>query len=412
MKATTRYLEKQKFSSRISSLPHERLKVIVVIPCKAEPELDKTLHSLQLAARGIETMIEIIIVLNDHDQDKDEIVQQNVKTKTWLCAASFLIPVQIIHLTHIPHKRAGVGHARKTGMDEAIHRFIQANQPEGIICSMDADTIVSENYFRELVRAFEYLKKDCILIHFEHVLDGLNMQHRKAVVLYELHLRYYIEALRWAGFPHAYQTLGSAIAVTASGYVAQGGMPPRQAGEDFYFVQKFAKLDRVAELNTTIVFPSARVSDRVPFGTGKAIGDMIKNDREWGSTYPFRAFMDLKMFLHSLDKLYTSQWQNTSLPESVFTFLNEIKFDIIRKELISNTSDYKHFIKRFFQKMDAFMMMKYIHYARDHFYGSDDVIASALELADLKFNYKKRSADLEELLGEYRAWQKKSNPVK
>lgn len=412
MNAISRYLDKQAFTSNLLLHPGDELALIVVIPCKSEPELAKTIFSLEKAARGTEHQIEIIIVLNDHDRDKDEIVQQNLKTKEWLQTASFQLPVHILHPSKITYKKSGVGYARKKGMDEAIHRFNLINRPDGIICSMDADTLVSENYFRELIYAFKELKVDCLVIHFEHLLDGLLLHHRKAIVLYELHLRYYIEALRWAGFPHAYQTLGSAIAVTASAYAAQGGMPPKQAGEDFYFIQKFAKLNRVAELNSITVYPSARISDRVPFGTGKAIGDMINSGREWGITYPLRAFTDLKMVLDSVDKLYTMQWQKVEMPESVFAFLNAIQFDKIQIELQSNTSDYEHFLKRFFQKMDAFIMMKFIHFARDQFYGPDKVVASASELLDLKYNLKIPGSDPEKLLEEYRAIQKNSKIVK
>jgi hypothetical protein len=39
-------------------------------------------------------------------------------------------------------------------------------------------------------------------------------------------------------FSYAYHTVGSAMAVKAYQYVKVGGMNRRQAGEDFYFIQK------------------------------------------------------------------------------------------------------------------------------------------------------------------------------
>ena len=60
----------------------------------------------------------------------------------------------------------------------------------------------------------------------------------KAVWLYELHLRYYKQALQFTGFPYYYHTIGSAFAVNAEVYCKQGGMNRQKAGEDFYFLQK------------------------------------------------------------------------------------------------------------------------------------------------------------------------------
>lgn len=405
------YLLKQNFSASVTNPPAQGLKIIVVIPCRAEPDLGNTILSLEHAAKGIENLIEILIVINDHYLDNEDVLKLNLKTTEWLLTSPFRLPVHFIHLSKISGKNAGVGYARKKGMDEAINRFNSINRPDGIICSMDADTQVSGNYFTEVINAFESRKVDCVVIHFEHVLDELSPDHRRAIVLYELHLRYYIEALKWAGFPHAYHTLGSAFAVTAEGYAVQGGMPNRQAGEDFYFVHKFSKLNRLAELNTTTVYPSSRISDRVPFGTGKAIGDMMQNDIEWGITYPFQAFKDLRSFLSELDRMIRSGLEDISFPDSIKAFLKEIDFNMLLAELKSNTANNENFKKRFFHKMNAFMMMKYIHYARDHFYGHGNIIKSSADLLELKFNQRPSTIHAEKLLQIYRNLQKESSSI-
>src|SRR5213594_3575687 len=89
----------------------------------------------------------------------------------------------------------------------------------------------------------------------------------EAIAAYELHLRYYVRALRYAGFPYAHHTIGSCMAVRADVYKKQGGMNKRQAGEDFYFLQKIIPLGHFTDLTETKVIPSSRPSDRVPFGT-------------------------------------------------------------------------------------------------------------------------------------------------
>ncbi len=87
-------------------------------------------------------------------------------------------------------------------------------------------------------------------------------------------------------------------------------MNKRKAGEDFYFIQKIIELGNYTELNTTGVIPSPRISNRVPFGTGKAIGDWVKQGSEEYFTYHPQTFRDLIPLTSNIDKLYTdSNWQ-------------------------------------------------------------------------------------------------------
>ena len=92
---------------------------------------------------------------------------------------------------------------------------------------------------------------------------------------YELHLRYLNLFSRFTGFPYAYHTIGSCFGVRAETYASQGGMNKRKAGEDFYFLHKIIPLGEFREINNTCVIPSPRESDRVPFGTGAAIGKYL-----------------------------------------------------------------------------------------------------------------------------------------
>jgi hypothetical protein len=52
------------------------------------------------------------------------------------------------------------------------------------------------------------------------------------------------------------------------GYELARGFPKRQAGEDFYLLEKLAKLGSLAALRGDAVRVRSRFSDRVPFGTG------------------------------------------------------------------------------------------------------------------------------------------------
>jgi hypothetical protein len=89
--------------------------------------------------------------------------------------------------------------------------------------------------------------------------------------LYELHMRYYVNRLRYAGSPYAFHTLGSTMAIHGDAYAKVRGYPRRNAGEDFYLLNKLAKVASIQPLDATPITIRARLSRRVPFGTGPAL---------------------------------------------------------------------------------------------------------------------------------------------
>jgi len=278
--------------------------------------------------------------------------------------------------------------ARKIGMDEAVRRFDDIDRPGGIIVCYDADCRCERNYLRSIERHFEKNPRTpgCS-IYFEHPLDGrLDAKVYEAIAAYELHLRYYVHGLRYAGFPHAHHTIGSCMAVRADVYKQQGGMNKRKAGEDFYFLQKIFPLGAFTELTDTTVNPSPRGSDRVPFGTGKAVQAHLAGNKI--STYPLEAFLDLKMLFDGLpatdrDEPLLRSDLGDGLPESLRTFLREQRFTEALAEIRDNTSTPAAFRTRFFRWFNGFQAMKFIHHARDHYYGERAIEADAERLLEL-----------------------------
>jgi len=365
------YLSKQKFKATLfESSPDPELDFIVVIPCYNEPDLQRCLSSLETAAHMAAAKIEILIIINAPDNATPEVEVQNQVMFAWLTLRDHQVPIYFVLLEEIPARQAGVGYARKMGMDEAIRRFNLINKYHGIICSMDADSWVDPDYFIGLRQAQKPNGWECLVIHYEHDWSDIqDIMHVRAIISYELHLRYYEVALRFSGFPHAFQTLGSSMAVRALAYAQVGGMPARQAGEDFYFIHKFSRRNTVARLGNTTVHPSARTSNRVPFGTGKALSDLMENTSHEFNSYAWLGFIELKSFLDKTGELYlSSAWDGLSLSPGIRAFLKHIQFEESLKEIKKHTASPAMFRKRFFQVMDAFMMMKYAHFIRDHFY--------------------------------------------
>lgn len=273
------------------------------------------------------------------------------------------------YLVEMPDKKGGVGMARKLLMDAAfIYYFKQGSN--GIIVNLDADSTVSANYVFEILAHFnKHSNIDAASLSFHHRFEDLESRQRNATINYELHLRYFINMQRWIGLPYAYQTIGSAMACKSNAYAKVGGMPMRQAGEDFYFIHKFTKLHTLSDLQSAIVYPSGRISDRVPFGTGKAVGDMMERNK-LATSYNPQAFIMLKSWLAKLVENYPDfNRRNIECEEKRFNdFLYEFDIYSLIEECKSNSSDFDSFFKRFFQSFDAFKLMKYLHYIRDKGY--------------------------------------------
>ncbi|MFK7933792.1 MAG: glycosyltransferase family 2 protein [Saprospiraceae bacterium] len=364
---------------QIRRRPAPNLGMVVVIPAYDEPFLLRSLMSLH-KCEPPRCSVEIIVVVNDSERDSKEVIERNLEIANqvdeWSRKNSR--PERYYHVLYhskLFHKHSGVGLARKIGMDEAVFRLEKAKNKRGVIVCFDADSKCDRNYLSEIDRHFrEQTKTQACGIHFEHPLHGIDQEDDvyEAILDYELHLRYYVNAQRFAGFPFAYQTIGSSMAVRCDAYQQQGGMNRRKAGEDFYFLHKFIPLGKFTELNTTRVIPSPRCSHRVPFGTGKAVAELIKSKGEY-LTYAPQSFIDLKIFFSIVSKLRTVDVPETeiiigSLPQSIQAFLTEVNFSENLLEIQKNTKNAKTFKTRFFRWFNAFMLMKYVHFARDHYY--------------------------------------------
>ncbi|MGK0172928.1 MAG: hypothetical protein ACI9W2_004672, partial [Gammaproteobacteria bacterium] len=285
-----RYLERHTATlARIAVPPAPDIGVIVVVPARAEGDIRLLLSSLA-SCHPIAVGIEVIVVVNASEDDgevervanrhtcesvrqwRTDVAAVGLKSKGHSCAFS----VHLVCEEQLPRELAGVGMARKIGLDEAVNRLLQAGVDDGVLLNLDADCTVSERYFAGVVEAFSGPHVNVAHLYFEHELPG-DPSLRNAMIDYELYLRAHVAALRLIGAPLRCHTVGSCIAVRASVYVALGGMNRRQAGEDFYFLNKVAQRLEIAELSGITVYPSARLSQRTPFGTGQALQRALPN---------------------------------------------------------------------------------------------------------------------------------------
>ncbi len=363
--------------------------------------------------------VEIIVVINSGEHDGVGAIEQNKKTFNdatgWIKNHQHeKLFFQLIQINNLPMKHAGVGLARKIGMDEAAARFDDISKNDGVIVCLDADCTVDKNYLIEIEKHFkQHPKATGCSIYFEHPVDGndFSKENYEGIINYELFLRYYIRALHFCNFPYAFHTIGSSMAIRNRIYQKQGGMNRRKAGEDFYFLHKIFSLGNFTELNTTKVIPSPRESDRVPFGTGSAIQKYLATDSQMYFTYNFQTFIDLKNFFKNASTFFTASPHHSitsSLPPSVQKFLSENNFEEKFNELRQNSASEKMFVKRFFNWFDGFMVLKFVHFARDNFYPQQEISLAAISLLRLSEKNVSESILKKDLLLLYREWE---NPV-
>jgi hypothetical protein len=197
-------------------------------------------------------------------------------------------------------RREGVGLARRLAADVAC-AFIYGGQIDvPFIFMTDADARLPPDYFHA-VRSFsgQTPSAGVVLYPFEHHSDDPDLTAR--AILYELHLHHYVQGLVDAGSPYAFQTLGSTIAIHARTYARVRGVPRRNAAEDFYLLNKAAKVDPVLSLARPAVRLEARLSRRVPFGTGPAL-ERQPADPEQALSYAPAAFAALGDTLAALER--------------------------------------------------------------------------------------------------------------
>ena len=170
-----------------------------------------------------------------------------------------------------------MGLARKIGNDVALALHAAGRVAAPWIHNMDADTLLANDYFDQ-TEAIPEGGSAAALYFFEHRF-GDDEELALAGRLYEISLRYYTLGLAWAGSPYAYEAMGSCIAIRPEAYAAVRGFPRKNAAEDFYVLDKLAKVGSIARLAGTPLLLEGRLSDRVPFGTGKALSDLVSKKK-------------------------------------------------------------------------------------------------------------------------------------
>lgn len=311
----TTYLRKRgaprRLQGNVSGLA--QLERAIVVPALAESaSLPDTLASL--AANPPEDLARtlVVVVVNNRPPLADSArgatpqdVADNLATLRWLEAHTAGAGLSLAWVdasspgNELP-SRAGVGLARKLGVDSVLQTMLEHGTGAGappssvLILHLDADTLVEPTYLGRVSRGMRDQPVPGGVVEFAHQ-PASTTRGQWAIDSYELYLRYYVEGLRWARSPYAFHTVGSTMVCTADGYVRAGGISAkRQAGEDFYFLQELQKVGGVVTIPSVTVYPSARPSPRVPFGTGPRVRQSLDDPDDEYVAYDPRTFACLR----------------------------------------------------------------------------------------------------------------------
>jgi len=360
---------------------------VLVLPAYREaPALLQTLTQLP-AAQG-RTLV--ILVLNRPDSEGDP--QANAELRTAIVDSPlpreqrdtvsihclnphtdlYLLDMEALYGT--TPAALGVGLARKTGCDLALQWMAAGGISGQWLCSTDADATLPADYFEQLDGA----PPDAVgaVFPFRHV-PGEEPACDIATSVYELRLRHYVRGLEYAGSIYAYHTLGSCLAIRASAYAHVRGFPQRAGAEDFYLLNKLAKLGPIARLSGDCIQLQSRRSSRVPFGTGPAVEAIISagQPHEAGLFYHPRCFEALRALLAGLPELTLAPAQDMAqllvrhgldevLAQQAQLSLAGLGIEAALAHCQRQSTSSDQFQRQFHQWFDAFRTLKFIHAIR------------------------------------------------
>ena len=269
--------------AREAGLPSDsQFRAALIVPFYDEPTA--AFNRLQAAARQADVLLIAVINVPDGAPDESHTRTRELLDHARTRADHALIIDCVSPGKALPQKQA-VGLARKIGTDLACRLWRDGYLESAWLYQTDADAVLPADYFDHNLESYG---AGALVFAHHHVADA--PQLARAAELYDWHMAYYHTSLARVGSPYAFPTLGSTIAVRADAYAAVRGYPRRNAGEDFYLLNKVQKVAGVRYAPHVTVTLAARRSHRVPFGTGPALADIVELLERDPSGASFRSY--------------------------------------------------------------------------------------------------------------------------
>jgi hypothetical protein len=322
----------------------------------------------------------VIIVVNQPDS-ATEIVRENsalfhhIKSKTSLQwqqedmqlrslngSASAVLLVDRFTRRPLP-KKYGVGLARKIGADIALNLIARGVVDSSWIHTSDADTILPDTYFSILDNS---VTAATVVLPYRHLCADDDIG--RATRLYELQMRDYVLGLTNAGSRYAYHSLGSTLIINSTDYARVRGFPKRNGGEDFYLLNKIAKVGNIVSLSAPEIHILARNSDRAPFGTGPAVARLLSSGPldQIECFYNPEVFVSLRLWLNAIPDTWQQPLSGIPIATVTRQVLQCMAVDGAINSARRNSRTLATYTRHIHAWFDAFKTLRFIHLLRDH----------------------------------------------
>lgn len=391
-----KYLEKKSFykPDEINFSQNNFSEIAICIPvCNEYPSFMNTLKSIAISCAVANTKVHVVCCVNNKINSSDEVLQNNFrmiyelnrikKTENSDSENQSLLQISVLDFTkeNAFTEKQGVGWARKIAMDYALVNGAK------VLASLDADTLVDENYILQL-KYFLDKKMNCATMNFfhkriENFSDDNNenqnsSQLNLAIQHYEDYIKNHSKKLAECGTPFCYSALGCIIVCSNKMYCECGGMKNKLAGEDFYFIQEMIKnvisknpkkiLNPIEVLQTTVM-PATRFSDRVLFGTGKALEEIVEGNFSKAKLFKDEEYLEIKNFINLFNDLNKKNFPLELQREAekkcrrLYYFLYEDGFFDDWKSIVANNQKSSEKLEIAFHcKFDGLKIIRALHY--------------------------------------------------
>ena len=385
-----KYLEKK---SIYKTKTFDCSEIAICIPiCNEYPFFLSVLKNLAISCAVANQQVCVVCCVNNKINSSEKILQNNQRMIYELnrianaennSLEKTLLKVCVLDFTkeNAFTEKQGVGWARKIAMDYAL-----ANGAKVLAC-LDADTFVEENYILQL-KYFLENNLDCATMNFihkriENFSDDNNenknsIQLNSAIQLYEDYIKNHSKKLAECGTPFCYSALGCVIVCSDKMYCECGGMKNKLAGEDFYFIQEMIKnvisknpkkiLNPIEVLQTTVM-PATRFSDRVLFGTGKALEEIVEGNFSKAKLFKDSEYLEIKNFINLFNDLNKKNFPLELQREAekkcrrLYYFLYDDGFFDDWKSIVANNQKSSEKLEIAFHcKFDGLKIIRALHY--------------------------------------------------
>ena len=341
--------------------------VIIIIPSYAESST--LLDTLSSIKEQIDVNIQntlVIVVINNERNPEASIYNDNLKTHSMLSLLEVNYDLSIIDCytstNWIEDKRFGVGYVRKVGLDNAIWY----SNEKTILCWLDADTTIESEYIKKLTTYYKSNLCSSLVTNFNHS-DNESTSLNEYIHKYEKFLKSTAQKLADIGSIYKYVPLGPTITCTAETYIHIGGLTPKKATEDFYFIQDLCKYGNIMFAEDIYVYPSSRLSSRVYLGTGYRMTMAAKGEGIESLYFSKLSFQILSNMLIILLKSYNDSYEQlidkiNDIDSNLLSFLNKQGFAKSWDGINNSSPTQKHFemqFQRYFDWLKTIKLLKY-----------------------------------------------------